>query len=333
MLHRKIGPNGPLVSALGIGAMSFSDFYGPTNQANSFAILDRARDVGVTHIDTANVYGMGVSEQVIGRYLQGNPEARDGFHIATKAAIARDAQTGHSYFDNSAEHLERELDKSLLLLGTDHVDLFYVHRRDPDVPIEEVAGTLGALKAKGKTRGVGFSEIAPSSLRRAARECPIDAAQSEYSLSTRSPELGLVQACAALGTTLVAFSPVGRSLLTDAPMTPEQIKDSAFLSSNPRFIEPNYSANLRSIKPFQELAADMGLPAAGLAIAWVLAKGVHITAIPGTRSVAHFEEFVAGWQRQLSSDEVQAVEEVLPVGWAQGDRYNAAQWTGPERYC
>jgi aryl-alcohol dehydrogenase-like predicted oxidoreductase len=132
---------------------------------------------------------------------------------------------------------------------------------------------------------------------------------------------------------LVAFSPVGRSLLTDAPMTPEQIKDSAFLRSNPRFIEPNYSANLRSIKPFQELAADMGLPAAGLAIAWVLAQGGHITAIPGTRSVTHFDEFVAGWQRQLSQDEVQAVEEVLPVGWAQGDRYNAAQWTGPERYC
>lgn len=332
MKTRRIGRNGPEVSALGIGAMSFSNFYGETDEARSHAILDAAREVDVTHIDTANVYGMGTSETAIGTYFAKHGAGlRDGFHIATKAAITR--RDGKRFYDNTLAHLESELDQSLARLGTDHVDLFYVHRRNPDIPIEEVAGFLGQLKAKGKTRGIGFSEIAPTSLRRAASEHHVDAVQSEYSLSTRAPELGLVQTCAELGATLVAFSPVGRSLLTDDPIPLERASGLPWLGTNPRFLEPNYSANLEAVKPFRALASDMGLPAAGLAIAWVLAQGEHVTTIPGTRSVTHFMELVAGWERVLTPEELKAVEEALPLGWAHGDRYSEDQWVGPERYC
>jgi aryl-alcohol dehydrogenase-like predicted oxidoreductase len=332
MKQRKMGANGPEVSCLGVGAMSFAEFYGPTTDDNSFAILDAAREAGVTHIDTANVYGMGRSETVIGQYLAANPGARDTFHIATKASISRTPE-GVRVFDNSPEHLEAELDKSLKKMGTDHVDLFYVHRRDPSRPIEEVAETLGALVKKGKTRAIGFSEIAPTSLRRAQAVFPVAAVQSEYSLSTRSPEMGLVQTCAELGVALVAFSPVGRSLLTDTPLAPDVIETLGFLKPNPRFMAPNYAANIEKTAGFRALAADMGLPAAGLAIAWCLAQGDHVIPIPGTRSVAHFREYLAGCERELSAEDLARIEDVLPIGWAHGDRYSADQWVGPERYC
>ncbi|THH37154.1 aldo/keto reductase [Aliishimia ponticola] len=329
MKQRKIGE--AAVSALGYGAMSFAEFYGPTTEENSFAILDACRDAGVTHIDTSNVYGMGRSEKAIGQYLKDHPGARDSFHIATKAAITR--RDGARFFDNSAEHLESELDASLEKMGIECVDLFYVHRREAERPIEEVAETLGRLVAKGKTRAVGFSEIAPSSLRRAHAVHPVAAVQSEYSLQTRAPELGLVQTCAELGVALVAFSPVGRSLLTDHPLDADIIPSLPFLAPNPRFAPPNYARNLELTAPFRALAAEMGLPAAGLAVAWCLAKGDHVIPIPGTRSVAHFRELLAGAEAELKPEDVARIETVLPVGWAHGDRYSADQWVGPERYC
>ena len=333
MKLRSMGSSGPEVSALGIGAMSFAEFYGPTTEENSYAILAAALDAGVTHIDTSNVYGMGRSERAIGQFLRDNPGTREHFHIATKASITVD-DDGNRCFRNTLDHLESELDKSLQKLGVECVDLFYVHRRQAELPIEDVAGNLKRMQDKGKTRGVGFSEIAPSSLRRAAVECHIDAVQSEYSLGVRSPELGLVQTCAELGTALVAFSPVGRSLLTDTPMTLSTLNDiGGFIAGNPRFIEPNYSANIAATDRFRAYAAELGVPAAALAIGWVLAQGEHIIAIPGTRSTAHFAELVAGWNLQLSDEQLASIEQILPIGWAHGDRYNAAQWVGPERYC
>jgi aryl-alcohol dehydrogenase-like predicted oxidoreductase len=320
------------VSCLGVGAMSFSDFYGATTDANSLAVLRAAVDAGVTHIDTANVYGMGRSERVIGAFLADNPGLRDSLHIATKASIARNSE-GRRVFDNSADHLEAELDASLKRLGAEYVDLFYIHRREAARPVEEVAETLARLIAKGKCRTVGFSEIAPATLRRAHAVCPVAAVQSEYSLSTRSPELGLVQTCAELGVGLVAFSPVGRSLLTDAPLPREVIAAEPFLSSNPRFREPNLTANLAANRRFRALASEMGLPAAGLAIAWLLSRGDHVLPIPGTRSVAHFNEYLVGIYAHLSAADLSAIEAVLPVGWTHGDRYSADQWVGPERYC
>jgi aryl-alcohol dehydrogenase-like predicted oxidoreductase len=334
MQTRTLGRNGPEVSAIGYGAMSFSDFYGPTNERESHAIMDAALDMGITHLDTSNVYGMGKSEAAIGSFLAARGKAaRDRFTIATKAGITRDKESGRRYFDNSAAHLTQELEASLKRLGTDAVDLFYVHRREPGVEIEEVTETLAGLVKAGKTHTIGFSEIAPSSLRRAAAVHPVAAVQSEYSLSTRFPDLGLVQSCAELGTTLVAFSPVGRGLLTDRPHRAEAIKGMPFLKSNPRFQEPNLSANIAATEPFRGLAADMGTSAAALAIGWLLTRGDHVLPIPGTRSVAHLKELAAGAELRLNAADLERIETVLPVGWAHGDRYSEDQWIGPERYC
>ncbi len=332
MKTRKLGANGPEIGAIGYGAMSFSDMYGPTNEKASHAILNACRDLGVTHLDTANVYGMGKSENAIGSYLKANPSAREEFVIATKATITRDAD-GNRVFDNSAEHLEAELDKSLQRLGLDCVDLFYAHRRDPRLTPEETAANLGRLVEKGKTKAIGLSEVAPTTLRRAMQTFPIAAVQSEYSLSTRFPDLGLVQTCAELGVAMVAFSPVGRSLLTDNPIPRERITSLPFLAGNPRFMEPNLSENLRITDGFRKLAAEMGTSAASLANAWLLSRGPHVIPIPGTRSVDHFQECIAGRELDLTNADLERIEEVLPVGWTHGDRYSVEQWIGPERYC
>ena len=327
MQRRRLGAGGPEVSAIGIGAMSFAGVYGAATEAEAHAVLDAALGLGIDHIDTSNIYGAGRSEAMIGSFLGG----REGlFRIATKAGVRNEG--GRRWFDNSAAHLEAELDASLKRLGLPCVDLFYVHRRDPELPIEAVAEALGRLVEKGKARAIGFSEIAPASLRRAAAVHPVAAVQSEYSLQTRLPELGLVQACAAVGTALVAFSPVGRGLLTDSPPTAEKLTEIPFLARNPRFQAPNLAANLALTDGFRRLAAEMGTPAAALAIAWLLARGPAVIPIPGTRSVAHLRELAAGAALALSDEDLARVESVLPVGWAHGDRYSAEQWVGPEKY-
>ncbi len=333
MKHRKLGQHGPLIHPVGIGAMSFSNFYGPTDEAASHAILDAAVEAGVNHIDTANVYGMGTSETVIGTYFDANPAAKDHFHIATKGSITRNPNGAGNIFDNSAAHLTAELEGSLTRMGVEAVDLYYVHRRDASVPIEEVTETLAGLVKAGKCKAIGFSEIAPTSLRRAHSVHPVGAVQSEYSLSTRLPELGMVQTCAELGVAMVAFSPVGRSFLTDTPLSYVAAQALPFLTHNPRFMEPNYSANIAAVAPFQALAREMGMSTAGLAIAWVMSRGNHLIPIPGTRSLAHFSQLLEGADRTLSEDELQAIDAILPVGWAHGDRYSDAQWNGPEKYC
>ena len=318
------------VAALGYGAMSFTNFYGPATEEGSHAVLDACLELGVDHIDTSNVYGMGRSETWIGSWLA--KRSNNPFVIATKAGITRDAD-GNRIFINDLDYLESELDKSLARMGIEAVDLFYVHRKHADTPAEEIAGSLKRLIDKGKTKAVGFSEIAPTTLRRAWTECPIAAVQSEYSLSVRSPEMGLVQTCAELGTTLVAFSPVGRGLLSDKPPSAEKAAGLDFLKVNPRFIGGNAERNIQATAGFRALAADLGLPAAGLAMAWLIAQGSHVLPIPGTRHIAHLKELVAGASRKLSADEVAEIERVLPIGWCHGDRYSLGQWVGPEKYC
>lgn len=329
MKTRKLGAQGPEVSAVGLGAMNISGFYGPATQEEAFALFDRARDLGVDHLDTSNVYGKGHSEETIGRYFKDRGTV---FRLATKAGICTDPDTGARYFDNSAEHLTASLDSSLARLGVECVDLFYVHRREADRLIEEVTETLAGLVRAGKTRAFGFSEIAPASLRRAAAIHPVAAVQSEYSLATRAPNLGLVQTCASLGTTLVAFSPVGRGLLTDTPPDRERADASAFLKVNPRFVAPNLAANLAATDRLRELAAEMGVPAASIAIAWLLAQGNHVLPIPGTRNPDHLAEAVRGAELDLDAEDLARIEDALPVGWAHGDRYNEAQWNGPESF-
>ncbi len=333
MKKRSLGTGGPEVSAVGLGAMSLSGFYGPVDAEGAETLLSRCLDLGVDHIDTANVYGRGLSEERIGAFLsKQGARKNDLFKIATKAGITRDAGGARAY-DNSAAHLEAELDASLRRLGVDRVDLFYVHRREATTPIEEVSETLAALVRSGKIGAFGFSEIAPTSLATASRTHPVAAVQSEYSLSTRSPELGLLQKTAELGVAMVAFSPVGRGLLTDRPPSAEKAREIDFMRANPRFMAPNLERNLAATEGFRALAREMGVAAATLAIAWALHKGDNILAIPGTRSAEHLAELVAGGELALSPSDLEAVERVLPVGWCHGDRYNAAQWNGPERYC
>ena len=326
------GPAGRRSRRSGWGRCPSPESTGGTSEAEAHALLDAALDLGIDHIDTSNVYGMGLSERMVGSYLARNGGAgRDRFRIATKAGIRHDADGRR--FDNTREHLTAELEGSLGRLGVEAVDLFYVHRRDQAIPIEEVAETLGGLVRAGKTRAIGFSEIAPSSLRRAAAVHPVAAVQSEYSLWTRAPELGLVQACEELGTALVAFSPVGRGMLTDAPPTAERIAASDFMRVNPRFNEPNLAANFAQVAGFRELAAEMGTSAAALAIAWLLAQNEVVVPIPGTRSRGHLEQLAAGAEMTLGAADVARIEAVLPVGWAHGDRYAPNQYAGPERYC
>lgn len=331
MPRRRLGANGPEVGALGYGAMSFSDFYGRATDEGSLKVLDCCVELGIDHIDTSNVYGSGRSETVIGRWLK-ERGGESPFKIATKAGITRSAE-GVRYFDNSYEHLELELEGSLKRLGVDAVDLFYVHRREADRPIEEVTESLARLVKAGKCRSIGFSEIAPSSLRRAHAVHPVAAVQSEYSLATRLPELGLVQTCAELGVALVAFSPVGRAILTDRPLDAKRLEEVPFMKGNPRFQEPNLSANLAANGRFRALAAEYGEAAASLAIAWLLHQGEHVLPIPGTRSTAHLREAARGAQLKLTADDFARINAVLPVGWAHGDRYSVDQWNGPERFC
>ena len=331
MKTTRLGRNGPSISQFGVGAMSFAGIYGQATEEESFAILDAARAAGVSHIDTAAAYGDGRSEEIIGKWLAANPGAREETTIATKAAFR--VVDGQRSISNDPAWMESMLDRSLSLLGIEAVDLFYAHRIEPGLPPEEVAGGMGRLVEKGKAKAIGLSEVAPSTLRRAHAGFPVAAVQSEYSLQTRQPELGLLQACKETGTAFGAFCPVGRGLLTDTPPDQAKVDASAFLSSNPRFMAPNFATNLGLTEPFRDLARQMGVTTAGLAIAWTIAQGDHVIPIPGTRSADHFGELVQGLALELSADQLAEIEKTLPVGWCHGDRYNTTQWNGPERYC
>ena len=330
--HRRLGKDGPLVHPIGIGAMSFSDFYGTATEEGSHAILSAAIDHGVNHLDTANIYGMGRSEETIGRFLkQQGSRAQDFFTIASKGGITRG--NPERPFNNSREHLNEELDKTLTKLGVECIDLYYIHRRDQSMPLEEVVDVLKDMIKAGKIKSFGFSEIAPTTIRAIAEMHPVAAVQSEYSLSNRGPELGVVRATKDVGAAMVAFSPVGRGLLTDKPPTPEKAASLDFMKVNPRFMEPNLSANIKAVAPFQALAKEMGVATSTLAIAWLMHQDEHILPIPGTRSVDHMKELISGAELSLSDSDLAAIDAILPEGWAHGDRYSVAQWVGVERYC
>lgn len=327
MQRRRLGKNGPEVGAVGLGCMSFGGIYGATDMAESHRTLARALDLGVDHLDTADIYGEGVAEEVIGAFVKDHPNR---FTIATKAGIKNRPVRG---FDNSPEHLRASLEASLKRLGVDHVTLFYVHRREQSRPIEDVMETLVRLKEEGKIGAIGLSEISPSTLERASAVHHVAAVQNEYSLWTRIPELGLLQATKRLGTALVAFSPVGRGIFSSTPVDPKRFGEGDFRRNNPRFIEPNFSFNSAYVAKFAEFARQCGSSPATLAIAWLLARGDHVIPIPGTRSAAHLEEDAAAMDVVLSPTELDAIEAILSVGFAHGDRYSEAQSIGPERYC
>ena len=330
MKQRKLGQTGRSVSEIGLGCWSFAGSYGPTTEAEAHNTLAAAKDMGVDFLDTANVYGMGVSEQIIGSFLNGR---YDSFTIATKAGIWRDPDTGERGFNNKAAYLRQELEGSLKRLGLDHVDLYYMHRRDQDVPVEEVMQTLLAFKDEGKIGGIGFSEISPATLRRAMAVGPVDAVQSEYSLWTRQPELGMIQTCEELDVTFVPFSPLGRGIFAPTPPDPSTFPDGHFRKGTPRFSEPNFKYNVMQVEGFKSLASDLGVSSVTLALAWCLSMGEHLIPIPGTRSADHLKDCVAAASFEMTLEIMMAIETVLPVGWAHGDRYTHAQWVGVEGYC
>jgi aryl-alcohol dehydrogenase-like predicted oxidoreductase len=311
--------------------MSFGGFYGPTNEAESMRTMAKALDFGVDFWDTANVYGDGLCEQLIGKFLAEDKSRRARVTLATKFSIRR-RDDGSRFFDNSAAHIREALDGSRKRLGVDHIDLYYVHRIDRSVPIEDTIGELARLVKAGAIGAIGLSEIAPDTLRRAHDVHPIAAVQSEYSLWTRNPELGLIQACADLGTILVAFSPLARGYLSGLLQNVETFGEKDFRRANPRFQGLNWRRNRDRLGRFLALADAWGLKPATLAIAWTLAKAAHVVPIPGSRAAAHLEECAAAAEVDLTDAQIAEIERALPLGFAAGERYSDQQWVGIQKY-
>lgn len=327
MNHRQLGLNGPMVSAIGLGCLSFGGIFGETTDADSLRCLDAAWDAGITFYDTANIYGMGRSETVLGQWLRTRKHAAI---IATKASFAAGPPRR---IDNSESHLRTELEASLRRLGLDHVALFYIHRHDQSIPIEDVAGTLSRLIEEGKIGGYGMSEISPGTLRRAHAVHPVRAIQNEYSLWTRQPELGLIQACAELGTAFVPFSPLARGALGRNIIDPDRLTKTEFRRQIPRFQGVDWQLNKSKIKDFRAYAHSRSFTPSALAIAWILDQGPHLLPIPGTRTAGHLADWVAASDITLTDEDRSEIARILPIGWAYGDRYDDEQATTVERYC
>jgi aryl-alcohol dehydrogenase-like predicted oxidoreductase len=329
-MRRRVWRHGT-VSAVGFGAMSFGGFYGPTNETDSMRTMARALELGVDFWDTADVYGDGLCERLIGKFLAEDKSRRSRVTLATKFAIRR-RDDGARFFDNSAAHIREAFDASRKRLGVDHIDLYYAHRIDQSIPIEDTVGELARLIKAGAIASIGLSEVAPDTLRRAHAVHPIAAIQSEYSLWTRNPELGLIQACMELSAVLVAFSPLGRGYLSGLLQNVETFGDKNFRFVNPRFRGVNWRRNRDRLDAFLALAKSWSLKPATLAIAWTLARAPHIVPIPGTRAANHLEECAAAAEIDLTDAQLAAIENALPVGFAAGERYSDQQWIGIQKY-
>lgn len=328
MEQRALGRIGPMVSSIGLGCMSFAGAYGQTSEDESFATLDAAYEAGVTFYDTANIYGMGRSEEILGRWMTSR---KPQIVLATKASIIPGPPRE---INNADAYLRSELEASLKRLGVERVDLFYMHRRDPRVPVEDLVGTYKRLMDEGKIGGYGLSECSPTTLRAAHKEAPCMAVQSEYSLWTRQPELGMIQACDELGVAFVPFSPLGRGMLVDAVMPPEAYRQGDFRRRNPRFLLGAFEQNMALVEPFRAYAKARGVSTATLAMAWVLDQGERrFIPIPGTRSVGHLGELLASAHFQFTDEDRREIARLLPPGFAVGPRYSPDQTAGVEEYC
>jgi len=331
MKRRRFGRDAT-ASAVGLGCMSFGGFYGPASENDTMRTLARALEIGVDFWDTANVYGDGVSETLIGRFLAEDRSRRARITLATKFAIRRTPE-GKREHDNSPAHMREALEASLKRLGVERIDLYYVHRVDHRIPIEHTVGELARLVEVGKIGAIGLSEIAPDTLRRAHAVHPIAAVQSEYSLWTRNAELGLIQACAEAGALLVAFSPIARGFFSGLLQDVDSFDAKDFFRhANPRFRGLNWRRNRDRLPPFLALARSWGVAPATLALAWTLAKAPNIVPIPGTRTAEHLEECAAAADFELDAARLAEIERALPVGFAAGERYSESQWVGIEKY-
>ncbi len=322
MQTRKLGPFD--VSAIGLGCMSLSHAYGsPPGEEAGARVLLRALELGYTHLDTAALYGMGANETLLGKTLKNR---RSEFTLASKCGMR--IEDGQRSISSRPEKLKLTCDESLQRLQTDVIDLYYLHRWDKQTPIEEAVGGLADLVKAGKIRAIGLSEVSAQTLRKAHATHPIAAIQSEYSLWTRNPEIAVLDACGELGVTFVAFSPVARGFLTDAPMDPGAFEPRDIRRGMPRFQGENWPANQRLLAGFKAVAIEVGCTMAQLSLAWVLAQRPFITPIPGTTSLAHLEEDAGADAVRLGPDVLARLDALINPATVHGPRYNAA--TQPE---
>jgi aryl-alcohol dehydrogenase-like predicted oxidoreductase len=307
------------VSALGLGCMGMSEFYGPSDETEALATIARARELGIDLLDTADAYGIGLNEELVGRAVRGR---RGEFVIATKFGLVRDRANPQARGVNGRpEYVRAACDASLRRLGVEVIDLYYLHRVDPAVPIEETVGAMAGLVAAGKVRFIGLSEAAPATLRRAHAVHPITALQSEYSLWTRDPEDGALAACRELGVGFVAYSPLGRGFLTGQIKRCEDLAADDFRRFSPRFQGENFARNLALVERLAAMARERRVTPAQLALAWVLARGQDVVPIPGTKKIDRVEENAGALAVTLGEADLAALESVAPKGVAAGDRY------------
>ena len=321
MKHVTLGHSALQVSALGLGCMGMSEFYGPSDEAESLATLARALELGVTLLDTADMYGPFHNERLLGRFLKGR---REQVVLATKFGVERAADGTRIGLNNSPAYISSACDASLARLGTEVIDLYYAHRIDPRVPVEDTVAAMAGLVRAGKVRTLGLSEVSAATLRRAAAVHPIAALQTEYSLFTRDVESDVLPACRELGTTLVAYSPLGRGLLTGVQRLPETLAASDYRRDLPRFQGEAAEHNARLVARLGVFAREAGCTPPQLALAWLLAQGADVVPIPGTRRRARLEENVAALEVGLSPALRREIDEVFRAGAAAGERYTPA---------
>lgn len=319
MQTRTLGPNGPRVSALGLGCMGMSEFYGEHDDAESIPLIHHALDVGLNFLDTADIYGPHTNEVLVGKAISGR---RGEVFLATKFGIVRDVNDPAKRGVNGRpEYVRACCDASLQRLGVDHVDLYYQHRIDRTTPIEDTVGALSDLVSAGKVRYIGLSEPSVQTLERVHRVHPVTAVQSEYSLWTRDPEDGVLDACNRLGIGFVPYSPLGRGFLTGAFKSPADFAQDDYRRDNPRFQGENFAKNLALVDQVKKLTSDKGCTSAQLALAWVLAQGEYIVPIPGTRRKKYLDENIGALDVHLSDADFAAIDAVFPRDAAAGARY------------
>jgi aryl-alcohol dehydrogenase-like predicted oxidoreductase len=324
MKHFKLGKTGIVSSAMGLGCMGMSEFYGERNDPESMKTLERAFELGVTFYDTANLYGRGHNETLVGQFIKNK---RDKIVICTKFGIVRDPNgpNGSTYdrdLNNSPAYMRQCCDESLKRLGVDTIDLYYVHRADPAVPIEETAGAFADLIKEGKIRSYGLSEVTEGQLRRAHAVHPVAALQSEYSLWHRDPETNVLPACKELGITFVAYSPLGRGFLTGSINTVSALKSDDFRLGLPRFKGESFDLNLALVEQVKAFGAEKGCTPGQIALAWLYYRNQDIIPIPGTKRIKYLEENVGALDVKLSQSDLDKLEEILPPGAAAGSRYD-----------
>ena len=317
----RLGQDGPQIPVVGLGCMGMSEFYGPSDEAQSIEVIRHALDTGVTFLDTADAYGSGRNEELVGRAIK---DRRKDAVVATKFALVRSETGAFVGVSGKPDYVKSACAASLSRLGIDAIDLYYQHRVDPEVPIEDTVGAMAELVKEGKVRRLGLSECSPATLRRAHQVHPIAAVQTEYSLWSRDCEDGILDACAELGVTFVAYSPLGRGFLTGDIKSMDDLAPDDWRRNNPRFQGDNFARNLALADEVQRVAARRGLTPAQLALAWVLGRARHIVTIPGTRSVKRLDENAAAADIMLNADELGALERAFPRDVAAGSRYPQA---------